>query len=48
MRVLNRQNEDELPAQMDQSRWPEMKKMFAEVFGSKTREEWFDWQVRGR
>eukprot|EP00743_Colponemidia_sp_Colp-15_P007822 GILK01008471.1.p1 GENE.GILK01008471.1~~GILK01008471.1.p1 ORF type:complete len:396 (-),score=49.01 GILK01008471.1:79-1227(-) len=31
---------DQLPHQMDSSRWPEMKIKFAEVFASKTREEW--------
>eukprot|EP01027_Heterolobosea_sp_BB2_P012988 GEZU01018777.1.p1 GENE.GEZU01018777.1~~GEZU01018777.1.p1 ORF type:complete len:143 (-),score=15.23 GEZU01018777.1:45-473(-) len=29
-----------LPPQMDQSHWPEMKKKFAAVFASKTRDEW--------
>jgi len=29
-----------LPAQHDQEKWPEMKACFAEVFRSKTREEW--------
>src|SRR5579859_2470725 len=29
-----------LPDQMDRARWPEMKRLFAEVFRSKTREQW--------
>jgi len=29
-----------LPEQMDRARWPEMKRLFAEVFRSKTREQW--------
>jgi len=29
-----------LPDQMDRERWPEMKKRFAEVFASKTQQEW--------
>ena len=32
--------EDELPAQMDASKWPAMKEKFAKVFASKTRSEW--------
>jgi alpha-methylacyl-CoA racemase len=32
-------NED-LPAQYDRSRWPELKARFAEVFRTKTRDEW--------
>ena len=31
---------DELPAQMDRSRWPETKRRYAEVFKAKTRDEW--------
>lgn len=31
---------DELPAQMDQSSWPEMRKRFAEIFAGRTRQEW--------
>jgi alpha-methylacyl-CoA racemase len=30
----------DLPGQMDRDRWPEMKERFAEVFRSKTRDEW--------
>jgi alpha-methylacyl-CoA racemase len=29
-----------LPDQMERARWPEMKRLFAEVFRTKTREEW--------
>ncbi|MCG3751926.1 MULTISPECIES: CaiB/BaiF CoA-transferase family protein [unclassified Amycolatopsis] len=32
--------EDELPGQHDREHWPEMKKRFAEVFRTKTRDEW--------
>ncbi len=31
---------DALPAQMDRSSWPEVKRRFAAVFASRTREEW--------
>jgi alpha-methylacyl-CoA racemase len=31
---------DELPAQMDRSSWPQMKERFAAVFASRTRDEW--------
>ncbi|WP_409464941.1 CaiB/BaiF CoA transferase family protein [Amycolatopsis sp. GA6-003] len=31
---------DELPGQHDREHWPEMKKRFAEVFRTKTRDEW--------
>ncbi len=30
----------DLPDQMDRDRWPEMKQRFAEVFGTRTRDEW--------
>jgi alpha-methylacyl-CoA racemase len=30
----------ELPAQMDRSQWPAMKERFAEIFKSRTRDEW--------
>jgi alpha-methylacyl-CoA racemase len=30
----------ELPAQMDQAHWPAMKARFAEIFATKTRDEW--------
>jgi alpha-methylacyl-CoA racemase len=30
----------ELPAQMDRSKWPDMKDRFSEIFRSKTRDEW--------
>jgi len=30
----------ELPQQMDQSQWPRMRKMFAEIFESKTSAQW--------
>jgi alpha-methylacyl-CoA racemase len=29
-----------LPAQLDRAAWPEMKKLFAEIFATKTRDEW--------
>ena len=32
--------DEELPDQMDRDRWPEMKGRFAEVFRSRTRDEW--------
>ncbi len=31
---------EELPHQMDQARWPEMKDRLAEIFATKTRDEW--------
>ena len=31
---------EDLPAQMDRSTWPAMKERFAEVFATKTRDEW--------
>jgi alpha-methylacyl-CoA racemase len=31
---------DDLPAQYDRARWPELKARFAEVFRTKTRDEW--------
>jgi alpha-methylacyl-CoA racemase len=31
---------EDLPAQMDRDRWPEMKERFAAVFRTKTRDEW--------
>ncbi|MHB1208835.1 MAG: CaiB/BaiF CoA transferase family protein [Acidimicrobiales bacterium] len=31
---------EQLPDQMDRARWPEMKEKFAEVFATKTRDEW--------
>ncbi len=31
---------EDLPEQMDQARWPELKQRFARIFKSKTREEW--------
>ena len=33
-------DQEELPAQMDRTRWPEMKQRFAAAFKSKTRAEW--------
>lgn len=33
---------DELPAQMDRARWPEMKERFAQIFRQRTRDEWTD------
>lgn len=39
LRVLGLQG-DELPLQMDRSRWPEMKTKFASIFATKTRDEW--------
>jgi alpha-methylacyl-CoA racemase len=32
----------ELPDQLDRSRWPEMRERFADIFRSKTRNEWCD------
>ncbi|MFT3814918.1 MAG: CaiB/BaiF CoA-transferase family protein [Acidovorax sp.] len=32
--------EDELPAQHDQAGWPQMKRRFAEIFKTRTRDEW--------
>jgi alpha-methylacyl-CoA racemase len=39
IRGLGLEGED-LPAQMDRERWPEMKRRFAEIFATKTRDEW--------
>jgi alpha-methylacyl-CoA racemase len=33
---------DDLPGQMDREQWPDMKKRFADVFRSRTRQEWTD------
>lgn len=32
--------EDELPSQLDTEKWPEMKEKFAQVFATKTQQEW--------
>ncbi|MGA2036911.1 MAG: CaiB/BaiF CoA-transferase family protein [Acidimicrobiales bacterium] len=39
LRVMGLENE-ELPAQMDRDRWPEVKERFAEVFRTRSRDEW--------
>jgi alpha-methylacyl-CoA racemase len=39
LRVMGLEGED-LPAQMDRDRWPEVKERFAEVFRSRSRDEW--------
>lgn len=31
---------DNLPHQMDRDEWPNMKKRFADIFKTKTRDEW--------
>src|ERR1019366_7615570 len=31
---------DDVPPQMDRSRWPEMKERYAEIFRTKSRDEW--------
>jgi len=31
---------EELPPQMDMNTWPDMKKRFAAIFATKTRDEW--------
>ncbi|XP_065890485.1 alpha-methylacyl-CoA racemase-like [Dysidea avara] len=33
-------NEDDLPGQMDIQKWPEMKQKFAEIFATKTQQQW--------
>ena len=33
-------NNDDLPHQMDKNHWPEMKQRFADIFESKTRDQW--------
>jgi alpha-methylacyl-CoA racemase len=33
---------DDLPGQMDREQWPDMKKRFADVFRTRTRQEWTD------
>jgi len=38
--LLSRMALRDLPAQHDRSRWPEMRRRFAEAFRSKTRDEW--------
>ncbi len=40
LRVLGLDREPGLPAQMDRSRWPEMKERLAAVFRTRTRDEW--------
>jgi alpha-methylacyl-CoA racemase len=37
---LGLDQDDSLPPQMDRSHWPEMKKKFAAIFKTKTRDEW--------
>jgi alpha-methylacyl-CoA racemase len=39
IKVMGLEGED-LPAQMDRDKWPEMKQRFAEVFRTRTRDEW--------
>ncbi|HZU79175.1 MAG TPA: CaiB/BaiF CoA-transferase family protein [Acidimicrobiales bacterium] len=39
LRVLGLEGED-LPAQQDRAQWPAMKKRFADIFRTKTRDEW--------
>ncbi len=39
LRVTGLENED-LPPQMDRDKWPEMKKRFAQLFITRTRDEW--------
>jgi alpha-methylacyl-CoA racemase len=39
LKVLGLEGED-LPSQMDRDKWPEMKERFAEVFLTRTRDEW--------
>jgi alpha-methylacyl-CoA racemase len=39
LRVMGLEGED-LPAQMDRDRWPEVKERFAEVFRARSRDEW--------
>jgi alpha-methylacyl-CoA racemase len=41
IRLLGLDGED-LPAQLDIPRWPELRKRFAEVFATRTRREWTD------
>lgn len=41
IRRLSLEGED-LPGQMDQASWPELKNRFAKIFKSKTRQEWCD------
>jgi alpha-methylacyl-CoA racemase len=38
--LLSRMELPDLPAQHDRSRWPEMRRRFAEAFRTKTRDEW--------
>eukprot|EP00164_Ancoracysta_twista_P005247 GFYU01007181.1.p1 GENE.GFYU01007181.1~~GFYU01007181.1.p1 ORF type:complete len:390 (-),score=96.16 GFYU01007181.1:22-1191(-) len=37
---LSLDNVDDLPAQMDQDGWPQMRKLFTDTFMTKTRDEW--------
>jgi alpha-methylacyl-CoA racemase len=39
IKVMGLEDED-LPAQMDRDKWPDMKKRFADVFRTRTRDEW--------
>src|SRR5690606_37002272 len=39
LRILGLEDED-LPWQQDRSQWPAMKERFAEIFRTKTRDEW--------
>jgi alpha-methylacyl-CoA racemase len=40
LRLTGLAGEEDLPAQADVSRWPELRRRFAEVFRRKTRDEW--------
>ncbi|MDA8269454.1 MAG: CaiB/BaiF CoA-transferase family protein [Actinomycetota bacterium] len=40
LRGLGLDGEPDLPAQMDRGRWPEMKRRLADVFRTRTRDEW--------
>lgn len=40
LRGLGLDGEPDLPSQMDRSRWPELKRRLAEVFATRTRDEW--------
>jgi alpha-methylacyl-CoA racemase len=40
LRLTGLEGESDLPAQMDRSQWPAMKERLAEIFRTKTRDEW--------
>jgi alpha-methylacyl-CoA racemase len=40
VRGLGLEGDSDLPAQQDRSRWPELRRRFAQIFATRTRDEW--------